>query len=318
MQKLTGIVPPVCTPLTSQGELDVPSYKRLLDFLLDNGVNGIFALGSTSEVVYLTNAQRRAVLETAVAHVNGRVPVLAGVIDMTTPRVIEHVTEASSIGVDGIVATAPFYTRADEPEIEKHFRAVHDSTETPLWAYDIPVCVGNKLSVDLILRLANDRVISGLKDSSGDDISLRKLILRARAEKYLEDFSILTGSELLADAALEFGADGVVPGLANVDPAGYVRLFDHYRNGQRAQAKAEQERLFQLFDLVTVGMRAGRMGSNSSAIGGFKAGLKLRGIIQECTTSTPQIQLNDSDVAIICEYLEHAGLDVESRSILSR
>jgi 4-hydroxy-tetrahydrodipicolinate synthase len=310
MSKLTGVIPPVCTPLTPTGEVDVVSYRRLLDHLIDGGVDGLFVLGSSSEVVYLTDAQRRLVLETAVAHVAGRVPLLAGVIDTTTPRVLEHVRVADSLGVDGIVATAPFYTRTHEVEIERHFRLLHDATPTPLWAYDIPVCVHVKLRADLVLRLGAEGVLSGVKDSSGDDAGLRGLVLAARDDPRLVDFSIFTGSELTVDSALSYGADGVVPGLGNVDPAGYAALYRAARDGDWDVARREQERLFELFDFVNVGSRNRIMGGNSSAIGAFKAGLRLLGVIDHHTTAEPQVQLNDEELAAIVGYLERAGLAV--------
>lgn len=308
MSKLTGVIPPVCTPLTPTGEVDVVSYRRLLDHLIDGGVDGLFVLGSTSEVVYLTDAQRRLVLETAVAHVAGRVPLLAGVIDTTTPRVLEHVRVADGIGVDGIVATAPFYTRTHDIEIERHFRLLHDASATPLWAYDIPVCVQVKLSAELVLRLGADGVLTGVKDSSGDDANLRGLVLAARDDSRLAGFSVFTGSELMVDTALFFGADGVVPGLGNIDPAGYAALYRAARDGDWESARRQQDRLFELFDLVHVGARNRVMGGNSSAIGAFKAGLRLLGVIDHHTTAEPQVQLNDDELDTIAGYLQRAGL----------
>jgi 4-hydroxy-tetrahydrodipicolinate synthase len=307
MSKLTGVIPPVCTPLTTDREVDVESYKRLLDFLIEGGVDGLFILGSSSEVVYLTDAQRRTVIETAMTHVAGRVPVLAGVIDTTTPRVLEHVRVATELGVDGIVVTAPFYTRTHPIEIERHFRAIHEATPVPLWAYDIPVCVNVKLSRELVLRLAADGVIVGLKDSSGDDGNLRYLIRDIAGDARFDDFSVLTGSELLVDTGLWFGVDGVVPGLGNVDPAGYARLFAHTRAGEWEKARLEQDRLLNLFELVNVGPDD-RMGRNSSAIGAFKAGLYLRGVIETPLTAMPQVPLNDEEIGAVRGYLVGAGL----------
>ncbi|GAB3794621.1 dihydrodipicolinate synthase family protein [Humibacter antri] len=310
MPKLTGVVPPVCTPLTRAGEVDVVSYRRLLDHLIDGGVDGLFVLGSSSEVVYLTNDQRRLVLETAVEHVAGRVPILAGVIDTTTPRVLEHVRVADELGVDGIVATAPFYTRTHPVEIERHFRLIKEASPTPLWAYDIPVCVQTKLGRDLVLSLAAEGVLAGVKDSSGDDASLRHLVLDARGDGRFDDFSIFTGSELLVDTALWFGVDGVVPGLGNVDPAGYVNLYRAARSGDWEAARREQERLIELFDFVNVGADSREMGGNSSAIGAFKAGLVLQGVIETGRTADPQVQLNESELETIGGYLQRAGLAV--------
>src|SRR5262245_25331333 len=136
---LSGVIPPVCTPLTPDHEVDTASLTRLVDHLLEGGVNGLFVLGSTSEVAFLPDGHRRTVLDTVLGHVAGQVPVLAGVIDMTAPRVVDHVRVAVAAGVDGIVATAPFYTRTHPAEIAIHFRTIAAHADVPLYAYDLPV-----------------------------------------------------------------------------------------------------------------------------------------------------------------------------------
>src|SRR3954468_15162008 len=100
-----GIVPPVCT-LTTSYDVDVPSLKRLINFLLESGVHGLFMLGSTSESALLTNSQRKQVIEVAVEVASGKVPVLAGVIDMSTARSLTLARTAKEVGVDAIVLTA--------------------------------------------------------------------------------------------------------------------------------------------------------------------------------------------------------------------
>ncbi|GAB3880289.1 hypothetical protein GCM10029964_034380 [Kibdelosporangium lantanae] len=102
-----GVVPPVCTPLTPERDLDVPSLERLVGFLLDAGVHGLFVTGSTGEVAYLPDAVRYRALEVVVKTAAGQVPVLAGIIDTTTPRVIEHAYAAKAHGANALVATAP-------------------------------------------------------------------------------------------------------------------------------------------------------------------------------------------------------------------
>lgn len=303
---LTGVIPPVSTPLTPDFEVDTASLTRLVDHLLDGGVDALFLLGSTSEVAFLPDGHRKVVLDTVLGHVAGQVPVLAGVIDMTTLRVLDHVRAAVDAGVDGLVATAPFYTRTHPTEIDVHFRTIAGRAGLPLYAYDLPVSVHNKLGADLLLDLASDGVLAGVKDSSGDEGALRGLILRRRDRRELDSFHVLTGSELTVDSALWMGADGVVPGLGNVDPHGYARLFRAASEGDWEAARAEQERLLHLFDLVHVG--GTRMGGSSSALGAFKAALFLRGIIAHPTTAVPQIPLNDEEIARVGKYLAAAGL----------
>ncbi|MEU1514348.1 dihydrodipicolinate synthase family protein [Streptomyces sp. NPDC005811] len=299
-----GVIPPVCTPLTPDREVDVPSLCRLVDHLLEGGVDGLFVLGSTSEVAFLTDRQRRLVTETVVGHVAGRVPVLAGAVDMTTSRVLDHVAAAEAAGADAVVVTAPFYTRTHPAEIARHYRLLAERGGLPVIAYDIPVAVHTKLPAALVLELASEGVLAGLKDSSGDLAGFREVAAGARD---LPGFGVLTGSELLVDAALALGADGAVPGLANVDPHGYVRLVRRCRAGDPEGARAEQERLYALFGMVSVADPA-RMGAGSAALGAFKTALHLRGVIDCPATAEPQIPLSPEETEGVAKFLAAAGL----------
>ncbi|MFC7531504.1 dihydrodipicolinate synthase family protein [Actinoplanes sp. GCM10030250] len=303
---LTGVVPPVCTPLTPDFEVDVDSLRRLVDFQIAGGVDGLFILGSSSEVAFLPDSHRAVVVDTVLRHVAGQVPVLIGVIDMTTMRVLDHARRAVRAGCAGIVATAPFYTRTHPAEIEVHLRSIAEQCEAPLYAYDLPVSVHSNLDHDMLLRLAADGVLAGLKDSTGDDGSLRDLLV-ARNDAGLTTFSVLTGSELTVDSALRMGADGVVPGLGNVDPHGYATLYRHARAGAWDLAVREQERLLRLMRIVRAAPPA-RMGRGSSALGAFKAALQLRGIIDHAVTAPPQIPLNEPEIDHVRRTLIAAGL----------
>jgi len=305
--RLTGVVPPLVTPLTPSYDVDTASLARLIQYQLAGGVNGVFVLGTSGEGTFLTDEQRQVVLETTVAEVAGQVPVLAGVIDTSTNRVAAHVSAALKAGVDALVATAPFYAATHRAEIERHFaRLAALAGDTPLYAYDIPSRVGTKLPASVVMALGEQGVIAGVKDSSGQETSLRELVL-SRREKHLDDFAIMTGSEVTVDSALAFGVDGVVPGLGNVDPAGYVRLFKAAVGGDAAAARAEQDRLFRLFDIINVADRK-RMGASSAALGAFKAGLHLLGVIDCPVTAYPCIPLNDTEIAALRPLLDRAGL----------
>jgi 4-hydroxy-tetrahydrodipicolinate synthase len=308
---LRGVVPPVCTPFTSDYEVDEKSLRKLINHLIDGGVHGLFVLGSTSEVAYLTDKRRADVIRIAIDETAGRVPVVAGAIDMTTFRVNEHVKAAVDAGIDGIVVTAPFYVRTHPEEIALHFKQIKEACgDVPLYAYDIPVAAnGVKLETGTVLKLAKEGVIQGLKDSSGNDAGIRAVVLGAK-KMGLKDFVVLTGSELTVDSALMAGAHGVVPGIGNIDPAGYVRIFDYVAAGKYTEARAEQERLFEMFGLVDVGASA-RMGRGSSALGAFKASLKLLGIIEDGRTAPPQIPLSADEIAAIIPFLKGAGLAVK-------
>lgn len=303
MSKFTGVVPPVVTPLTNTFEVDYPSFTRVIEHLIGAGVHGLFVLGSTSEVVFHDEATRVSIIEHAVKVTNGRVPIFAGVIDPTTDRVIGHARAAQAAGVDALVVTAPFYARTSQPEIIDHFRYIRDAVTLPVVAYDIPVCVHVKLERATTVTLAREDTIVGLKDSSGDDGNFRFVLLDL-ADK--SEFFAMTGSEIVVDNAAAVGAHGVVPGLANVDPAGYVKLWNLSKAGDWAAARIEQERLCRLFEMVWVSLP--RTSAGSAGVGAFKTAMRRLGVIDTNFMARPQRALNDDEASKIDVILRATGL----------
>lgn len=299
----SGVIPPLITPLTATGALDTGSLRAVIDRMVDAGVHGVFALGSTGEVAFFEDSMREQILTSVVEIVAGRVPVFAGVIDMQTRRVIEHVRRANEAGVDALVATAPFYAITGPEEVEQHFRALHDSTPLPLYAYDIPVCAHTKLPPGLLVRLGIEQVISGVKDSSGDDVSFRRLVAMNRANG--NPLTVFTGHELVVDGAFLSGADGCVPGLGNVDPAGYVRMYEAYQRGDWQGVLDEQDHLARLFEIVFAPV--GKVGP-AAGVGAFKTALQLMGVISSNTMSSPMTALEGDNVERIREILIRQGV----------
>lgn len=303
MATLTGVVPPVLTPFTADGEIDLPSLERLVTRMLEAGVDGLFALGSSSETAYLDDARRARVLEAVAGIASGQVPVLAGVIETQLDRVLTHVRVAERVGAAGVVATAPFYSITGPAEVEAHFRGIAAATGLPVWAYDIPVCTHYKLGPDLLVRLGSEGVLTGVKDSSGDDVSFRRLAMQNRAAG--EPLTLLTGHEVVVDGAYLAGAHGSVPGLGNVDPTGYVRMDRAARAGDWEAVRVEQDRLAALFEIVFV--PRDKVGP-AAGIGAFKTALRHLGVIGTNVMAPPMVPLDDEQARQVAAICEAAGL----------
>ena len=299
----SGVVPPVVTPNTPDHQLDVVSFERSINRLIEAGVDGLFFLGSSGEVVFATDERRDQIVREAVRIVDHRVPVLVGIIDTETERVLEHGRRALALGADALVATAPFYALGGPADIEEHFRILHQELDAPLFAYDIPVCVHTKLPWKMLARLGAEGVLAGVKDSSGDDVSFRYLV--QENEKNGHPLTLLTGHEIVVDGALLSGADGSVPGLANVEPEGYVRMWKAAQEGNWAEVKREQDRLNEIshiFD-VTSGVQG-----YGAGVGAFKCALNLMGIFDSDQMPRPVKPLDGQNREAVKQVLIANGL----------
>jgi 4-hydroxy-tetrahydrodipicolinate synthase len=311
MLNLKGIVPPVATPYRADDTVDTESLRRLIRHLLKGGVHGLFLLGSTSECVLLDARQRRVVLDTALDEAGGRVPVLAGVMDSATDVCLQHARDAKDAGVDGLVVTAPYYTRTNQAETIDHFRYLKDGSGLPLIAYDIPVCVHIKLARETIRSLAREGLICALKDSSGDDGNFRMLVRdfagdgQARCDG-AGRIALFTGSEIVADSAILGGASGSVPGLANVDPAAYVRLYEAAARGDAAAARKEQDRLIDLFQMVF--WSSPELSAGAAGVGSFQVALKWMGLAEHSHMRRPNRPVPEAVQTRIRSHLERHGL----------
>ena len=299
----SGVVPPVVTPDTPDHQLDVVSFERSINRLIEAGVDGLFFLGSSGEVVFATDERRDQIVREAVRIVDHRVPVLVGIIDTETERVLEHGRRALALGADALVATAPFYALGGPADVEEHFRILHQELDAPLFAYDIPVCVHTKLPWKMLARLGAEGVLAGVKDSSGDDVSFRYLVQENKKNGH--PLTLLTGHEIVVDGALLSGADGSVPGLANVEPEGYVRMWKAAQEGNWAEVKREQDRLNEIshiFD-VTTGVQG-----YGAGVGAFKCALNLMGIFDSDQMPRPVKPLDGQNREAIKQVLIANGL----------
>lgn len=307
--KISGVVPPVLTPLDADGNVDHESLTRLVNYLIDAGAHGLFALGSSSETAFFTDTRRLEALRTIIDVNAGRVPILVGAIDTQTERVLEKVEVLAKLDIAGIVATAPFYAITGPEEIHQHFTMIGKAARShglQLFAYDIPVCVHTKLSPDLLVSLAQEGVLQGVKDSSGDDVSFRRLCAKNHAVG--APLSVLTGHEVVVDGAYLAGADGAVPGLGNVDPAGYVKMHNAALEKDWERVRKEQDRLAALFEIVFA--PADKVGP-AAGVGAFKTALQQCGIFTTNVMTAPMTPIVGDTVTHIRDIVAAAGLPLQ-------
>jgi 4-hydroxy-tetrahydrodipicolinate synthase len=278
---LRGIFVPMITPLTPDGEIDVPSLRRLVRFLIDGGVDGLWVLGATGQFYTLSERQRDIVTDISIEETNGKVPVLIGCIDSSPDRSIERGRRAMASGADGIFATAPIFDSVTQVELFAHFRQIRESVDLPLVAYNALYATQTPFETDTVVRLAEEGTLAGIKDSA-DFPEFRRLLVELRN---LPEFKIVTGHTYLADAAFMMGAVGCVPVLGNLIPATYARIRRAADEGDWAAARRLQDEAVILDRIVR------RWEPRVSVFGNFfgaaKTVLRLLGVIDCANPGNP-------------------------------
>lgn len=250
LANLRGVVPPLVTPVRDAGAVDELALGRLASRLLAADVSGLFVLGSSGEGPWLTGAERARVVRVAVDVAAGQVPVLVGVLEPSTARVLEAVEQAAELGADAAVVTTPYYFEADDAAQRDHFGAIAASSGLPLVVYNIPKMTHNVVAPSTVLWLLDRANVIGIKDSAGDAEAFAEFLALKGARP---DFRVFQGAERQAVRALTEGADGLVPGLSNVAPALFVRLAALVRDGDHEGVERLEQAIATLWELHTHG-----------------------------------------------------------------
>jgi 4-hydroxy-tetrahydrodipicolinate synthase len=293
--KLKGIIPPIGTPITSDERVDEPAMRRLVNYLINNGVNGIFVNGSMGIFALLTDKEQSRAVEIVVDEVDRRVPVLAGIADTGTRRVIERAKHLQALGADYFTALSPFYFLLSQESGTRFFREVAQAVEKPLFVYNNPVLTKFNLSVESIIELSKEPNIVGLKDSSQDCNRWTQL---AGAFQDRDDFSVLVGTELLMPAAFIIGIDGVVGGAHNVAPVFAVELYKAVLDKNFSPAFEMSARLGKVCGIFEYG----------EIWGGFEAALRYLGIAERVVAS-PYKSANQEEQEKVAAILQGLGIE---------
>ena len=249
-EKLSGIIPPIITPLKKNGDLDKEGLKRVMEHCIKGGVNGIFAMGSTGEAMRVSRNTWKETIKAAINITDERVPVFCGVVDSSTYRTIENIREIEQEGAKFVVVTAPFYIQNTcQAEIIRHFEQICASTKLKVIAYNIPSMTSSKILPESFLELSKIENLVAIKDSSADWEHFQRILFLLENE----DISVFNGAEELCSAAMIFGADGCVPGLACFYPELFASLYTAAKSGDIETAYLLQKKVWEIRKALFVG-----------------------------------------------------------------
>lgn len=233
------------TPMTKDCEVDYTGLKDNLDWYIEKGTAGLDVLGSTGEFVSLTKEERIKVAETAVKHVNGRVPVILGTAAPTTKETIEYTRHAKEIGADGVMIISPYYSLPSENEIYEHFKAVSEAVDIPIMMYNNPATCGVDIKPELAVKICGLKNIEYVKEASMELRRIRQIVKLGKGK-----VKVFNGCEDIALEAFINGAVGWVSVIGNVVPDMSQKLFDLAVENKITEAKALYEKMLPLLTFI--------------------------------------------------------------------
>lgn len=291
-----GVFPYLITPIREDGTVNRDSLYQLVDHLIDSEVHGIVALGSTGEFAYLTDAQRSAMVEAAIAAVAGRVPVIAGVYHASVADAQRQAEDYERMGASGILAIMDSYFPVSQEQICSYFSAVAHSVSIPIVLYTNPRFSKIDLSIESYEKLSHIDNIRYLKDASGNTGKLLTIIGQIG-----DKLKIFSASANIPLCVMMFGGAGWMAGPACIIPKQSVRLYDLCHNKQWNQAIMLQKQLWNV----------NRIFAKYNMAACIKAGLTLQGF-DVGEPVPPLAKLRDSEKMEVREVLlEMEKIDID-------
>jgi 4-hydroxy-tetrahydrodipicolinate synthase len=291
-QALSGVIPPMISPLNAQGSVDVQAVGRVAAHILDGGCSGLFVLGGVGQGPWLSTAQRAGVVRASVDAAAGSAPVLVGCMLPGTAPVRDAAFAAADAGADALVVGSPYYFGVDAASQQRHVEAILAATALPVLLYNIPQCTHTPLAREAVEALASEPRVLGIKDSWGELPYFQSLLtLKLRRPS----FRVLQGHEHAAMASLLLGADGLVPGLGNIAPRLCVDLVNAAHAGEVETCRRLHADVMSLTEIYSVGLV------------GTYAACALLGLSENVTVE-PWVPLSGDKLRTVEAVLQRHGL----------
>ena len=240
----TGMATAIVTPMKADGAVDYEAMGRFIDFQIENGINALVVMGTTGENATLEPEEQKEVIAFTVKKTAGRVPVIAGTAN-NTAHVLENTRNACEVGVDGILVVTPYYNKATQAGLIKHFTMIADASEVPVILYNVPGRTGCALTPKTVATLAEHPNIVGLKEATGNMAQMVELMHLCG-----DKIDIYSGEDALTVPMMAMGGSGTISVLSNVLPAESVAMTDACKAGDFKTAAAMQCKFLPLINAL--------------------------------------------------------------------
>lgn len=239
---MKGVYTALVTPFNKDGSIDVGAYKALIQFQMEQGIDGLVPVGTTGESPTLSDKEKELLIQVAVELAQKRIPVIAGTGSNNTAHAIDSTKRAKEMGADYTLQVSPYYNKPSTEGLYRHFVSIAEEGELPVVVYNVPGRCAINLPVSLLLRLAEHPGIVAVKEACGNMSQIEDLLHRRPSQ-----FSVLSGDDALTLPMMACGAEGIISVAANMFPAEMVKLTHALLDGDLETAQRMHNRLYPFF-----------------------------------------------------------------------
>ncbi len=283
----TGVA--LVTPFTTDLQIDYNALGKLIDFVIDGGVNYLVSLGTTGETPTITKKEKISIIEFTYEKVNERVPVVVGIGGNNTQELINDLRSFPLDHAFAVLSASPYYSKPSQEGLYFHYKALADACSKPIILYNVPGRTGRNMTAATTIKLAREvENIAGIKEASGDMAQCMQ-ILRDKPD----DFLVVSGDDALALPQMSCGMEGVISVAANALPRDFSAMVRLCLKGDYKAAKKVNDKLIDAYDLM--------FAENNPA--GVKAFLSELGVIENITR-LPVVPLSEGLHSKVKSYLQ--------------
>lgn len=246
--KIEGTIVAMITPFNNKDGVNETGLKENINYLIEKGVDGILAAGTTGESATITHDEQRRIIDIMVDEVNNRVTTIAGAGSNSSKEALGLVEYAENAGADAALVITPYYNKPQPHGLYEHYRLLSDSTDLPIIVYNVPSRTGTDIDVDTIGKVSQLDNIIAIKEAN-PDLDKVSQIMKKLEELDNQDFRVLSGNDNLTLPMIALGAKGVISVLANADPERMSKLVNSALTGDYSTALKLH---YELYDLMKV------------------------------------------------------------------
>lgn len=291
---INGTYTALITPFSADGSVNYDQLENNINFQIENGIDGLLALGTTAETPTLTNEEQTKIIDCCKSTINGRVPLMVGTGSNSTAKAIKNTLEAEEMGADIALVVTPYYNKPTQEGIFQHFKAIVDKTNIPILVYNIQGRTGKNIETDTLKRIADLNNVIGVKEASGNIKQIQSVLTQITSNK--GDFHVMSGDDSLTLPIIALGAHGVVSVISNLYPKEMSTMVRAANNGDFEKARSIHNKLLPM-------MNGAFIETNPSPI---KGAMRFVGM-DTGVVRLPLVKLSDENEGLINTIVNEIG-----------